>query len=150
MSKKLMVILCMFLMNVLLVPTYSFAASDENNTSLSRTYIEGTGRSYYQIGIASVSCDPIETVENGVTVTHCAGREYNSTGTLWRAHAWTTAVENGSDKYHYTRARVVNALIPSIIYKDSDRVWGYSKTTATTDYVEANEPLFSMRSYWGF
>lgn len=83
-------------------------------------------------------------------MTHYGERQYNDLENQWREPIlWTTAVKDGQDQYHYTRAKIVHAVIASIIYEDSGRIWGYSKTTATTGYVSAYEPLYAMRSYWG-
>lgn len=159
-SKKVTISLCL-IMCTFLMPTAILASSfDEEVNSKGGILIDDNGQKILFFGknkvksglpgITAVDCDPVVTVtDDGITVTHCGGKEYNSDATKWRASAWTTAVKNNTNVYHYTRARVVNTFFPSIIVEDSGRVWGYSKTTATTNYVEANELALSMRSYWG-
>ena len=70
----------------------------------------------------------------------------------WRAAAQTELynVSDNSEKYHYTRARVINPWVFwEEIRADSDRVWGYGRTTARTDGYNFDED-FALRSYWGY
>ncbi|MBN3525195.1 hypothetical protein [Paenibacillus apiarius] len=141
------------------ISSNSFATTDEGNNSTGGIYIDelnrkfvinGNGQENLQLfNTISEDCTPVETVTDGITVTHCGWRDYDHNGGKWRAKAWTTAIKNDVHQYHYTRARVVHAIFGNTIY-DSERKWGYSKTTAQTDYVKASEPLFSMRTNWGF
>ena len=90
------------------------------------------------------AADPVVTIYNGITVTHYSERQYDSEG-YWRALAWTTAVKNGSNQNHYTRARIYNG---AVIKDDSGRVYGYGKVYATTHYW--GHSIFDLlRSYWG-
>lgn len=69
------------------------------------------------------------------------------------AAAQTELYDSSTDKakYHYTRARVVNAFFSSSIHADSDRVWGTSRTTArTSNNVVFDDSQYALRSYWGY
>lgn len=58
-----------------------------------------------------------------------------------------TNLDNPSNKvYHYSRARLEHRLTGKI-YGDSDRKWGYSKTTATSGYGLSS--AYIANSYYG-
>ena len=76
---------------------------------------------------------------------------YDSGG-LWVKNASTQSKVYNSDNvavWHYSRTKVVNLIFPFIEYGDSGRHWATYTATATTHNYNANEPLFSIRSYWG-
>lgn len=93
------------------------------------------------ITLTVMAADPI--------VDHFSEKQYNSNRTQWRAHSRTAITQDGKQVYHYTRCRIVNTIIPAIIYEDSGRVYGWGTVHAYTNYVAANEQGYSLRSYWG-
>lgn len=86
---------------------------------------------------------------------HRSAKEYGySSNNAWRWRAAAqTELNNASDnsqKYHYTRARVINPWsLWEDIRADSGRVWGWGKTTARTDGYNFDSD-FALRSYWGY
>lgn len=114
------------------------------------------GISAYSISIKDVTdAEWIETGDELTTGKHRSAKEYGESTDgywCWRAAAQTElySICDNSQKYHYTRARVINPWVFwEDIRADSDRVWGYGRTTARTDGYKFDED-FALRSYWGY
>lgn len=76
---------------------------------------------------------------------HTGKREKTEIGgtTNYRAHGWTTWV----GVYHYTRARMEEG---SRVLTDSDRIWGWDGTEATSPWWEFDPNVNeNARTYYG-
>lgn len=91
--------------------------------------------------------------DNGYTIKHRAAREYKiSNGhSVWDAAAESKSYNKSGklDGPIKTTVKVVNALLTWTVYETQTSGWrtGHSHTRTKTGFL-ANEPLFSMRSYW--
>ncbi|WP_455619697.1 hypothetical protein [Eisenbergiella sp.] len=63
--------------------------------------------------------------------------------TTFAAEAWTTVTKDGNNVYHKTGAKLGYNWVYTVTAED----FGYSKTTATTDYIRTLAQR-TMTSYW--
>ena len=127
---------------------------DTDTPCIGQSYVTRDGRRYDFIGDELVKSRMTSTVYNGYVFDHDSW--WDSGPNYAQACATTTSYLKGDRSVpheNYTRVRVVDSLVPSVIYEDTGRQWSNAegvssaKSEANSGYTDRWN--FAMRSYWG-